>query len=650
MPNGYWGKIIFANLSTGQIEVEQPPEELYRRYLGGYGLGVYYLCQRIPPGADPLGPDNMLGFLPGLLTGSGAQFGGRFMVVGRSPLTGAWGDANCGGNFGPALRGAGYDGLFVTGASEHPLYLYVDGEKVELRDASALWGLDAAQTQDAIRKATSPDVRVACIGPAGEKLSLISGIVNDGGRLAARCGLGAVMGAKKLKAVAARGKQHPPQADPKTFKAITSEYIRLFRRRPSSLVSRIPGLLNHLLPLIRRLGIRINAGPGQMAIDAYRRYGTTVATSTLVELGDTPVRNWAGIGFRDFPLYLSEGLSDDAAIRPVKRSYACHSCPLACGGTVHMPNGEPSHRPEYETLAALGPLVMNSNLDAVMECNHICNAVGLDTISTGVAIAFAMECYEKGWLPPELTQELPLQWGDSQVIVELTRRIAQRAPGLGDWLADGVQRAAQRLRPEAQQAAIHAGGQELPMHRSLFEPGLAVGFQLDPAPGRHTSNMSGIANLKAFEPYFALNSHRPAERYNYAAHGHTQAITIPIMRAYDSLGLCMFALQVSDPPILGWLNAATGWNFDYASLLRAGKRIQVLRHAFNARHGLPTQFPLPARERGDPPQPIGPLAKRTVDTETMAAGYFAALGLDPATGWPCPETIKELELEAIPFK
>ena len=190
MPNGYWGKIIFVDLSSGQIEVEQPPEEVYRRYLGGYGLGVHYLYQRIPADADPLGRDNILAFLPGLLTGCSAQFSGRFMVAARSPLTGAWGDANCGGNFGPALRGAGYDGLFTSGQAKKPVYLFVDGEKTEIKDASHLWGLDVRQTEETLHKEIGPQAKVACIGPAGERLSLISGIVNDDGRLVARCGRG----------------------------------------------------------------------------------------------------------------------------------------------------------------------------------------------------------------------------------------------------------------------------------------------------------------------------------------------------------------------------------------------------------------------------------------------------------------------------
>ncbi len=644
MTYGFWGKVLWVNLSTGEVQEEALPEAVYRRFLGGYGLGISLLYERMPAGTEPLGAENILGFLPGLLTGSGAPFSGRFMAVARSPLTGGWGEANCGGRFGPALRGAGYDGLFVTGVSDRPVYLYLDGRQVEVREAATLWGLDAVQTEEAIREAVSPEVQVACIGPAGERLSLISGIVNDGGRIAARGGLGAVMGAKRLKAVAVRGKERPPLADPEAFRAAIAAYRRPFRRRPSRWAALIPGFLLHLLPLARRLRARLSGGPAQFVIDSFRRYGTAAGTAALVELGDTPVQNWLGIGFRDFPLPRSSRLSDEAVIRHNLRAYACHSCPVACGAIVRLPNGGQGHKPEYETLAAFGPLLLNDDLEAVMRCNELCNRAGLDTISTGVAVAFAIECSERGWLPPELAEELPLRWGDGEAIVELVRRIAHRVPGLGDWLADGVCRATKRLGPEAQEAAMHAGGQELPLHRGLYDPGVALGYALDPAPGRHTSTQSGMAELKAYAPYFALQGVRPAGRYDYAAKGPTMAVVISILRAYDSLGLCQFALQMGEPPFLAWLNAATGWAVDESEFLRIGRRIQALRHAFNAREGLPPRFELPARERGEPPQEVGPVAGITLDMEAMAAGYFAALGLDPDTGRPLPETAAELEV------
>jgi aldehyde:ferredoxin oxidoreductase len=645
MSKGYWGKILSVDLSSGKIEVESLPEEIYRHYLGGYGLGVRLLYERIPPGANPLGPDNVLAFLPGLLTGSNAPFSGRFMVAAKSPLTGGWGDANGGGRFGPAVRGAGYDAILVRGAAKKPVYLYVDSERAELRDASALWGLDTLASEEAIRQASAPDVHVACIGPAGEKRSLISGIVNDGGRVAARCGLGAVMGSKNLKAVAARGKQTFPLADKAAFTQATAAYRKLFQRRTPSWIPILPKFLHAFGPVMRRLRLQFSGGPAGIVIDNFRLYGTASATALLVALGDTPIRNWAGNSLRDFTLSQADKLSDDAVIVNKIKPYACHSCPLGCGAIIRLPNGSTDHRPEYETLASFGPTLLNDDLDTVVACNEICNLSGLDTIAAGVAIAFAMECHERGWLPPELAQELDLRWGNGEAIVELTKRMAARQPGLGEWLADGVQRAAQRLGPEAQEAAMHAGGQALPMHRGLYEPNVAVGYQVDPAPGRHTATNSGMAAGPVMGRYLKLAGRKLAGRYDYAQKGAEMAIVIPVLRVVDALGLCHFCLQIGDPPFLAWLNAATGWGWDEVELLRTGRRIQALRHAFNARQGItPAQVTLPARERGEPPQDVGPLAGITLDTAAMTKGYYETMGINPTSGCPLSETMNELDL------
>ncbi len=647
MPHGFWGRTLIVDLTTGQVAQQELGEQTYRRLLGGYGLGVHVLLQEMAPGADPLGPENVLGFVPGLLTGSGAPFSGRFMVVGKSPLTGGWGEANCGGDFGVALRGAGVDGVFIRGCSDRPVYLYVENGHAEVRDASGLWGLDALETGEAIRRATGRDVRVACIGPAGERRSLLAAIVTENGRVAARTGLGAVMGSKRLKAVAVRGKARPALAAPEAFRAAAAPYLALFRRKPSRWAERIPAVLLRLLPAVRRLQGRLAGGPTAMVIDSYRLYGTAAGTATLIELGDTPVRNWQGIGYRDFPLALSEGLSDRQVVRHKVRPYACHACPVACGATVRLPDGGTGRKPEYEALTAFGPLVMNRSLEVVMRCCEVCNRAGLDVISVGVAAAFAMECFEKGWLPARLADELPLRWGDGEALLEIVRRIADRSPGLGEWLADGVARAARSLGPEAMQAAMHAGGEELSMHRGLYEPGVALDYAVDPAPGRHTATLSGIAELPGYAPYFALRGLKPAARYDYPGKGSTFAVAMPVLRAFDSLGLCHFSLQMGNPPFLAWLNAATGWQVDEAEFFRIGWRIQVLRHAFNAREGLPPAFALPGREIGDPPQAIGPLRGRTLDLEAMVRSYFEAMGLDRNTGLPLEETAHALGLESL---
>jgi aldehyde:ferredoxin oxidoreductase len=645
MPNGFWGKMLFVDLTTGEHRFESIRGTEYRRTLGGCGLGARVLLERMSPGADPLGPDNILGFLPGTLTGTGAPFSGRFMVVGRSPLTGGWGEANAGGQFGPALRATGLDGIFIRGRAGRPIYLEIDEEHVQMRDARELWGTGVSQTEKAIREEAGAGARVACIGTAGERRSLLSGIVHDGGRIAARCGLGAVMGAKNLKAIAVQGGLRPTLASPQAFRAASEGYLRLFRRKSSPLASRIPRVLRTSLPLLRRLGVRPSSGPAELVVDSFRRYGTAAGTAMLIELGDTPVRNWQGEGYRDFPLVRGEKLSDEAVIRDVVRPYACRACPVACGGITRGADGERRLKAEYETLAAFGPLLMVDDLDIVNRCNHLCNEAGLDTISTGVAVAFAVECHERGWLPAGLAAELPLRWGDGLTILELVGRMARREPGLGEWLADGVARAAGRLGPEAEAAAMHAGGQELAMHRGLYEPHVASGYALDPAPGRHTSTASGAAGLSAFRPYFELRDHGPDGRRDFEAKGKTTAIMAAVLRAFDSLGLCHFALQMGEPPFLDWLDAATGWDLDEGEFYEIGWRIQALRHGFNAREGLPPRFPLPRRERGEPPRSSGPTAGITLDMDAITSSYFDTLGLDPLTGLPLPETARRLGLE-----
>jgi len=649
MPNGYWGKALFVDLSTGDTAVHALPEGVYRRYLGGYGLGARLLYEHVPADADPLGPDNAIAFLPGLLAGSGAPFSGRFMVAAKSPLTGGWGDANCGGNFGPALRGVGYDALVVRGVAPQPVYLYLDSEHVELRDARELWGLDTLASEEAIAKTAGSGVRVACIGPAGEKRSLISGIVNDGGRIAARCGLGAVMGAKKLKAVAALGKQAPPLADEAAFRESTKGYRDLFRRRPASWTPLVHRLLHLVAPLLGRFGVAPSGGPLQMVVDNYRLYGTAAGTALLVALDDAPIRNWAGNSSRHYPLSMGENLSDEAVIQDKIKPYACHSCPVACGAVIRLPDGSTGYRPEYETLAAFGPLLLDADLDTVVACNEICNLAGLDSISTGVTVAFAIECAERGWLPADFASEMKLAWGHGEAIVELTRRIAERRPGLGNWLADGVQRAAERLGPEAQAAAMHAGGQELSMHRSLHNPGVGVGYLVDPAPGRHTSTDAGIVENPTMRRFLTAQGRKPAGRYDMIGKGAEMAVTMAVLRAFDSLGLCQFCLLMGEPPFLDWLRAATGWDVDDRELLTTGRRIQALRHAFNAREGIvPPQVTLPGRERGEPPLEAGPLAGVRLDTDAMSRGYFAALGVDEETGWPLAETSEALDLHLVP--
>ncbi len=442
MPDGYMGKLLFVDLTAGTIRQEPLGEELRRDFLGGYGLGARILYERMPPAADPLGPDNMLGFATGPLTGTPALGSGRYTVVGKSPLTGTWADANSGGDFGPYLKFSGFDAVFFTGISPGPVYLLIDNGNAELRDAADLWGSDTLATDDVLRERHGlRQTRVACIGPAGEKLTRFAAVINDKGRAAGRTGLGAVMGSKKLKAVVARSDtQRVPVADQAAAERLRTEWLS-----------------------------RINPS-GQLLSD----FGTAGLTDGLAEVGDSPVTNWSGSFPADFPNV--ERIAGEAVVAEQQRKYACWRCTMACGGHMKAGPGRlgDSHKPEYETLCMAGTNCLNDDLESIIRLNDICNAQGLDTISMGAIIAFAIECYENGIITAEDTAGLELRWGNGEAIAALAAKIAARE-GIGELLADGVKRAAARLGRGSEAFAVHSQGQELPAHDPKFAPALSHG-------------------------------------------------------------------------------------------------------------------------------------------------------------------------------
>ncbi len=366
MAGGYIGRLLFVDLANHKTHVEPLEEDFCRKFYGGYGFGASILYERMPAKVDPLGPENMLGFISGPLTGTPALVGSRYVVVGKSPLTQTWGDANSGGYFGTALKHAGYDGVFFSGVAEEPVYLLIENGKAELRDASHLWGKDTHDTEDMLKAAHGDKANVACIGPSGESLSLIAAIMNDKGRAAGRSGVGALMGSRKLKAIAAVGDQEIPIADRERTMQLRRDYLQ-----------KIEGF-----------------GP------VLRQYGTAGIMADAAMSGDAPVKNWGGAGTTDFPD--GEKISDEAVIRYQDKRFACTQCPIACGGLMSVPSGKyrlkDGHKPEYETLASFGSMTLNDDVESIIKLNEICNRAGLDTISAGATIAFAVECFENGIL------------------------------------------------------------------------------------------------------------------------------------------------------------------------------------------------------------------------------------------------------------
>jgi aldehyde:ferredoxin oxidoreductase len=611
MSSAYQGKVLDVDLTRGSIESERIPDGVYEQYLGGYGLGARILFDRMPAGADPLGPDNILGFVPGLLSGTGALFAGRWMLVGKSPLTGGWGDANCGGNLGPEIKKSGSDGIFVRGISSKPVYVLIDRGRMELRDAGHLWGLDAVETQARLEEELGgPHYRVACIGQGGERLSLISSVVNDSGRMAARSGLGAVMGSKKLKALVVRGQERPASPDSVAVKRLNSAFLRQM-----GVAEKFERVLSRLGPIGRVLGRLpfVPDGEGAKLSAMLRRYGTSGITATAAETGDSPVKNWGGVGHVDFSIdSKSWKISDEEVLRYQKKCYRCSLCPLGCGGELAVDEQgcklESTRKPEYETLASFGPLTLCDDLLALFEANDMCNRAGLDSISAGSTVAFAIECFENGILTAKDTDGLVLGWGSSSAIIALLAKIIERE-GIGDVLADGVRVAARKIGNGAEQYAMQVGGQEVPMHDPRLDSSFGVVYQADPTPGRHTA----------------------ASQINRSLASNTAYVNLA-----NASGLCLFGLRIGcGTSVSDWLNAATGWRRSEEEYLEIGHRILALRQGFNLREGIdPRSIRLPERILGEAQS----------NNEAMLEDYYRQLRWDPATGRPTRERLHQLGL------
>ena len=649
----FTGDVLVVDLSTGKMWKEHPAPETYRQLLGGPGLGVDYIFRHIPPGADPLGPENILGFVPGLLNGTGVHFSGRYTVVGKSPLTGAWGDANSGGFFGPALKRAGYDAVFVHGQAERPVYIWINDGEVEIRPADHLWGLETSPALDALQaELEDKSIRAAMIGPAGEKLSLISCVINDRGRAAARCGLGAVMGSKKLKAVVVRGKGKIPVADREGLRAMNRRLSDKIKVEPSHFSKVMGTLLKPIIPWMLRRG---GGGLPDSAtmIDGFSTHGTSMLASGSSEMGDAPVKNWGGSGYRDFPMRTqSSKISDDNVYKYARKKYACSNCPLGCGALLDVKEGpyaiSNEHRPEYETLASFGMMALNDNIESIIKANGICSGYGLDTISAGVTITFAIECYQNGLLTKEQTDGLELAWGNHAAIIAALEKLARREPGLGELLADGVKRAAEKIGQGAERYAMHVGGQEVAMHDPRLNPSFATTYVTDPTPGRHTQGGAGFDEFGLALVTLPGIESPQLPRHQYHGKGELHALGSKAVETMNALGICTFSSMVGAYPYLEAISTATGWDVTSEEFLEIGERIQHLRQAFNVREGIkPSDFVLPDRIKGVPPLKEGPNADITLDLDAMASEFFQVIQWDPKSGRPNRERLEELGLTHV---
>lgn len=613
MTGGYTGKMLFVDLSTKIIKEKEVSEELARNFIGGYGIGVKVLYDMMKPGADPLGPDNILGFITGPATGSGALFGSRFTLVCKSPVTGGWNDANSGGFFGKELKKAGYDAVFISGASEHPVYLWINDGRAVIKDAGHLWGKDTKETLSAlIRETGDKKIRASIIGPAGEKMSLISCPINEGHRAPARGGGGAVMGSKKLKAVVVRGNADIPVADPAKLRKINQRVMDYMK--------------NEMKEGVAALG----------------EYGTGIGTTVSALDGNSPVKNWDGVGMTDYGEDAVKKLNSVELDKYKVKKYACSNCPLGCGAEYDVKSGRwpigKTERPEYETASAFGSMLLNSDADSILKLNEICNRSGLDTISAGATVSWAMECYDKGILTKKDLDGIELTWGNSEAIVEITEKIAN-LDGCGAVLALGSRGAARKWGKgiEYVQAVL---GVEFPMHDPKFAPGFGRTYQFDPTPSRHVKG--GIGHLEEVGMV--------KDKYNYYGTGYLDAFDTFNKEIINSAGFCLFSEGfMPEGSHNEYMEALTGWPFRFQNVFLAGKRILIMRQAFNLREGLtPADFVITPRATGNPPQKEGPLAGVTVDNDLLGRNFYAALDWDWKTGKPSLESLKGISgLEAV---
>ncbi len=616
MANGYMGKILNVDLTSRVLETEPLDEDICRDYIGGYGLGARLLYDRIPAGADPLGPENILGLLTGPLTGTPAIIGSRFVAVGKSPKTaGGWGDANCGGYFGPHLKFAGFDGILVKGIADKPVYLMIDEGRAELRDAADLWGLGVTSLEDRLTERHGKDIQICSIGPAGEKLSLAACIMNDKERAAGRSGLGAVMGSKKLKAVVVKGKLKVPIHDEAGMRELRKKYLK----------------------------------EATGAYPVLNKYGTAGITHDAILSGDGPVKNWTGASTVDFPTRTSRKISDEAVIgMEGYKPYACWHCPIACGGRMSQKGGRFAlelnagigHKPEYETLAMFGSNLLNDDLPAIVKINEICNDCGIDTITVGATIAYAIECFENGLISPDDADGLELRWGNAEAIVALTEKIGRRT-GFGEVLADGVKAAWEKLGRKGTQYAVHIQGEEIPAHDPKFTPGLAMTYYLCATPARHTQG--GELNPA---PGLELEQ---VDKYTYTGHAANHLKLVAAMEVVNAAGLCMFGyLSYPFQAIPDQLSAATGRKFDLDGIVETGLRIFTMRHVFNLREGLnPLARNIPGRIVGDPPLTDGNVKNITVDLKTLSREYLELIGWDTESTVPGLESLKKLRMDFL---
>ena len=609
MLKSYTGKILRLDLTTGNIDYEYLDEPTAKKYIGGVGLAAKILWHETTPETDPLSPESELIFMTGPLTGSILPKSSRYIVAGISPATGIWGQAHAGGRFADELRHAGLDGIVVKGQASKPAYLWINNGQAEIRDAAHVWGKDTWEVSELIQQETDRKASVACIGVAGEKLVKIAGIMNDGkqGRAAARCGLGAVMGSKRLKAIAARGTLPLSFYDEEKFKEGVQKILPFCQpKKPEE----------------------------RLAHDMH------VFKSFFV-YGRVPVKNWSEGSF-------DEGYIYTETMREAEPLHCAH-CPNSCLESYQLASGE--RHMVWEAWGPLGTNCLIANAEAAQQAYTLCNKYGLDSISAGAIISFAMECFEKGLLTKDDTDGVELTWGNHQAMLEMVRKIGERE-GIGELLGEGVRRAAEHIGGTASEYAMHVKGLEFPAHDPRALASHALGYATGSIGAAHMEPIGadGLENwMEVDNPNTSPELGFPVAlgRFDTEGKGRLVAKTQDFSCLMDSITVCLFLSithTVKPSHYLAVLNSATGWDMTLDEFLLVGERIHNLKRMFSVKRGI---------SRKDDTLPARILTHRLTSGGTrgniphlgaMLNEYYSVRGWSEE-GIPTKEKLAELGLE-----
>jgi len=616
---GFRGKLLRVDLEREKITEQNVPEDVARNYLGGRGLGAKILYDELEPGIDPLGPRNLLLLMAGPLQGGIIPGHTRYVAMAKSPQSNGLAEAHAAGSMGPEIKYAGYDGIVIRGVAQSSVYLWVHDGEAELRDARNLWGKTTHETEALVKEEVKePNASVASIGLGGENLVKFACIMSDLSRAAGRTGVGAVMGSKNLKAVAVHGtNKQIPLADRETVIALAREYSQR---------------------LLSTQGV----------IDM-QKYGTPFGVPALNASGILPTKNFQ-TGFFEG----ADNISGETMTRTMQKGlHGCVGCPVRCWRVVEVKEGKYkgdfNDGPEYETVASLGSLCLNDNLEAIAVANHLCNLHSLDTISAGNIIAFAMECYEKKLITDRDTGGIKLNWGDPDAVIQMVEKIARRED-LGDLLAEGVKKAAETIGKGSQAFALEVKGVEVPMHEPRGKKAVGIMYATAARGAVHTD----AAHDPGFERPNAvpeLGLIRPRNRKDTEGKARITAKAQDAIALQNSLVVCSFTGNITFRPAaiadyIKWLGAVTGFEYDVTELMMVGERINNLTRAFNVREGMTRRDDyLPPRFAENMLSGASAEQKMTKeDLEKMLDEYYMLRGWDKETGLPTAAKLVSLGL------